>query len=406
MANVFMETLMQILLSGLSEQASRAYLGASLEGASSLLWKPGSQFMAHGNASDTGAVQQRVWLYRAPWAWLAEGSTADPAAALQQWQAEQRAVLQLRRTLRQRILLVNIDRVPAQALCERLGLSYRDQPIHLPDDPLVTVLGSLFEQIAPECWTLYEALEAGAWLPAGEPELRSNRPPATSSGLFELLELLQAGRQQPFTLLQLHEHESAINAMRREIEQTRTMQQSRRSEADKAVAQLLQAQQRLMERETESQLLREQHASLKKQLADALAEQHQALQGFKTAGTGNSSSADENQLLLSQLQQVQQELEKRHLEGQTLNDRYATLRNELDQALATQQQSSKELAGATAKAQALSEENEMLLSQLHLVQEELENYYLANREILAAMDQSNNTLHRARKVMSRVAANV
>lgn len=404
MANVFMETLMQTLLSGLSEQASRAYLGASFDDAYSLQWKPAAQFMTPSDAAGTGTMQQRVWLYRAPWAWLAEGSTADPAAALQQWQAEQRAVLQLRRTLRQRIMLVNIDRVPVQALCERLGVTYRDQPIHFPDDPLAAVLGSMFEQIAPECWTLYEALEAGAWLPSGEPEFRSNRPPATSSGLFELLGLVQAGRQQPFTLLQLHERESTINSLRREVEQTRTMQQSRHSESDKAAAQLQQTQQKLMERETESQLLREQHASLKQQLAEALAEQQQSLQGFKTTDAGNR--ADENQLLLSQLQQVQEELEKRHLESKAFNEKYSKLRKELDQALATQQQSGKELAGATANAQALSEENEMLLSQLHLVQEELENYYLANREMLAAMDQSNNTLHRARKVMSRVAAHV
>lgn len=395
---------MQTLLSGLSEQASRAYLGASFDDAYSLQWKPAAQFMTPADANGTGAMQQRVWLYRAPWAWLADGSTADPAAALQQWQAEQRAVLQLRRTLRQRIMLVNIDRVPVQALCERLGMTYRDQPIHFPDDPLAAVLGSMFEQMAPECWTLYEALEAGAWLPSGEPEFRSNRPPATSSGLFELLELVQAGRQQPFTLLQLHERESTINSLRREVEQTRTTQQSRHSEADKAAAQLQQTQQKLMERETESQLLREQHASLKQQLAEALAEQQQSLQSFKTADAGNR--ADESQLLLAQLQQVQEELEKRHLESKAFNEKYSKLRKELDQALATQQQSGKELAGATANAQALSEENEMLLSQLHLVQEELENYYLANREMLAAMDQSNNTLHRARKVMSRVAAHV
>jgi hypothetical protein len=406
MANIFMETLMQTLLSGLSEQASRAYLGTSFDDMYSLQWKPAAQFMTHTDSSGAGAMHQRVWLYRAPWAWLADGSTANPAGALQQWQAEQRAVLQLRRTLRQRIILVNIDRVPVQALFERLGMTYRDQPIHLPDDPLAVTLGSLFEQMAPECWTLYEALEAGAWLPSGEPEFRSNRPLPTSAGLFELLELVQAGRQQPFTLLQLHERETTINSLRRESEHMRAPQLGRQGESDKAVAQLQLTQQALLEREAESQLLREQHASLKQQLAHALADQKHALQAIKTADTGNESAVEENQLLLSQLHQVQEELEKRHMEAHVLNEKHIKLQKELDQALATQQQSGKDLAGATAKAQALSEENEMLLSQLHLVQEELENYYLANREILAAMDQSNHTLHRARKVISQVAAHV
>lgn len=37
---------MQTLLSGLSEQASRAYVGASFDDAFSIQWKPAAQFMA------------------------------------------------------------------------------------------------------------------------------------------------------------------------------------------------------------------------------------------------------------------------------------------------------------------------------------------------------------------------
>lgn len=74
-------------------------------------------------------------------------------------------MLQLRRTLRQRLILVNIDRVTPQALFERLGLAYNDQPVQLFADPLAATLAGVFEQMAPESWTLYEALEAAAWLP-------------------------------------------------------------------------------------------------------------------------------------------------------------------------------------------------------------------------------------------------
>jgi chromosome segregation ATPase len=134
------------------------------------------------------------------------------------------------------------------------------------------------------------------------------------------------------------------------------------------------------------------------------------------------------------MHQVQEELEKHYLDNVALKEQHATQMQELAQAMAVQQQLTKELEVSRATAtraeqareklsveearlrkeladigtgsQSLTEENELLLAQLHLVQEELENYYLANREILAAMGQSEHTLHRARNVISRLAAHV
>ena len=459
---------MQTLLSGLSEQASRAYVGASLDDTFSFQWKPAAQLIADSDLANGTVSRHAVWFYRAPWNWLADGTTVDVMAALQQWQTEQRAVLQLRRTLRQRLTIVNIDRVTPQALFERLGLAYNDQPVQLFSDPLAATLAGVFEQMAPDIWTLYEALEAAAWLPNGEPEFRSNRPLPTTTGLIELLDLIHAGRQLPNAQLQLHERERALASLRRETEQARNAQQSRHDEREQVLSQLHRAQQALADREAESQRLKDQHSSLQQQLAQAQADKQQAIQAMSAASVDSKPLAEENQLLLAQLHDVQaelekrhqaglaleqqvaalkleaaqaratqqkaqqahadnsaaqrykeeselllaqlhdvqEELEKRHLESQGFNDKYAKLKKQLDQTLAAQQQSGADLAGATANAQALGEENELLLSQLHLVQEELENYYLANREILAAMDQSNHTLHRARKVISRVAANV
>lgn len=402
MATVFMETSMQTLFSGLSEQASRAYVGTSFDDAFSIQWKSAAQFMAEVDSTNAAAARQRVWFYRAPWAWLADGPTGDITAALQQWQAEQRAVLQLRRILRQRLILVNIDRVPAQTLFERLGLAYNDEPQHLFADPLAATLAGVFEQMAPECWTLYEALEAASWLPNGEPEFRANRALPTHAGLVELLELVHAGRQLPNAQLQLHERDRAISVLRREAEQVRSAQHSRQDDRKFVNAQLQRAQQALTEQQAEGQLLKDQLAELKLQLTSTLADKQQGPQASEFSQTGSNALLEENQLLLAQLQQLQEELEKRHFESQASNEKFAKLNNELDQLRAAQQQAGLE----TANAQALSEENELLLSQLHLVQEELENYYLANREMLAAMDQSNHTLHRARKVISRVAAHV
>lgn len=56
---------------------------------------------------------------------------------------------------------------------------------------------------------------------------------------------------------------------------------------------------------------------------------------------------------------------------------------------------------ATSKAQLtdLQQENELLLLQLHLVQEELELYYLANKEMVTALQQANRSMNQARNML-------
>ena len=486
---------MQTLLSGLNEQASRACVGAPLDGAFSMDWQPASLFIAEAEMAAYEPARQWVWLYRAPWAWLAEGDSVDAAAALQQWQAQQRAVLQLRRHLRQHLILVNVDRVAAQPLAERLGLPcYDEQSATAAATPMASTLASLFEQMAPECWTLYEALEAAAWLPKGEPDFRSNRVLPPKEGLGELLELIHAGRQLPSasqqldernkTLqcvgeelkstqaradsalreagIQLAERERAIQDLRREMDKALAAEQSCQEESELLLAQLHQVQEELEKHYLDNVSLKDQHATLKQELAQATADQQQLTKELDIAReaatkaeqargklaeeearlrkeavdirAGSQSLTEENELFLAQLHQVQEELEKHYLDNVSLKDHHTTLEQELAQATAGQQQLTKELdiarEAATkaeqargklaeeearlrkeavdirAGSQSLTEENELFLAQLHQVQEELENYYLANREILAVMGQSEHTLHRARHVISRMAAHV
>jgi hypothetical protein len=398
------EISMQTLISGLNEQACLACVGAPLDGALAMDWQPASLFIAEAEMATGEHTRQWVWLYRAPWAWLAEGDSSNAAAALQQWQVQQHAVLQLRRNLRQHLILVNVDRVATQPLAERLGLPCHDEQSAIATTtPLVSVLAGLFEQTAPECWTLYEALETVAWLPQGEPEFRSNRVLTPNEGLGELLELIHAGRQFPTASQQLDERNKELQHVDQELKKTQARAESAQHEASTQLAEREQAVQELR-RDVDKLLAAEQ--SLK----------------------------EESKLLLAQMHQVQEELEKHYLDNIALKEQHATQMQELAQAMAVQQQLTKELEVARAAAtraeqaraklseeearlrkeladigtgsQSLTEENELLLSQLHLVQEELENYYLANREILAAMGQSEHTLHRARNVISRMAAHV
>ncbi|MCB1921657.1 MAG: hypothetical protein KDJ28_17025, partial [Candidatus Competibacteraceae bacterium] len=53
----------------------------------------------------------------------------------------------------------------------------------------------------------------------------------------------------------------------------------------------------------------------------------------------------------------------------------------------------------------LEQENELLLLQLHQVQEELESYFLANRELLMTLKSSQALLTRSRMVIGRLALN-
>jgi len=393
---------MQTFVSGLSEQASFTALGGA-SGSAPLQWLTAGDFIAQAlAAADDEAGGQWLWLYRAPWALLAQGGSQPSAEVLAQWQAQQRAVLQLRRHLRQRLVLVNVDRVATPLLAERFGvLAEGSLPEQKPVAPLLSTLANLFEQMAPECWELYESLEAAAWLPEGEPEFRTNRSLPRAAELTELLDLVRAGKQL-----------AAVN-------------------------------QRLDERETELQQLNEQLSSAQaasetteQQAQQQLIEHQQALQAARTQTEAlqaeKQSLTEENELLLNQLHQVQEELEKHYLDAVSLKEKQAALEKELAQSKAAHQQASSELAAASgkateaeqacqklatelaslqqekaelqARAQSDAEENELLLNQLHQVQEELENYYLANREILTVMDQSEQTLHRARGVISRMAA--
>lgn len=482
---------MQTLLSGLSEEASHAYVGAPLDGAVSMDWQPASRFLSEAVMATDNPARRWVWLYRAPWAWLAEGTSVDAAAALHQWQVQQRAVLQLRRHLRQHLILINVDRVTAPTLATLLGFSCRDEHLEAPSaSPLVATLASLFEEMASEFWTLYETLEAVAWLPNGEAEFRSNRVSPPSEGLNELLELIHAGTQLPAARQELRERNDALNCIREEMRSTQAKAdgalhaastelaerdqalQYFRQEMDKAQSaergykekgellldQLHQLQEELEKHHLDKISFTQGHITLTQELVQATCDRQQLtndLDGAR-ADAANAERArgklaeeearllneitqirvssqsvrEENNLLVSQLHQVQEELEKSCVQNVSFSRLHAALKQELTQAAADQQQLAKNLDDARATlvqveqmrvkisegdaqlrkeaadiragSQSVVEENDVLLAQLLQVQEELEHYYLANRDIGVAMGQSERTLHRARNVISRM----
>jgi hypothetical protein len=88
----------------------------------------------------------------------------------------------------------------------------------------------------------------------------------------------------------------------------------------------------------------------------------------------------ENELLLSQLHQVQEELERHFVENRQL----APLREEVRALRETASKAELKTVAfgeVEISLKETKEENEMLLLQLHQVQEELEHYFLQNREL-------------------------
>lgn len=249
-----------------------------------------------------------------------------------------------------------------------------------PDAPLALLVADTLLRDQPESRQLYEELQAAANLP-----LALDDEPGRDTALA-----LQAW--------------AALNAQRqRQRHQDKLLQQL---EAGQAQAEALAAEHwRLLQAE---QQLRAQDA----QTHDAaLADLSTARQQIEQQ---QRELQQDNELLLSQLHQVQEELERHYLNSQQQATQLEALSAQQQQAeqqaaqlkerlAAAEQRAAEATRQAQAKAQELksaqselselqarpavdpqlSEENDLLLTQLHRVQEELERYYLENQRLKA-----------------------
>lgn len=117
-----------------------------------------------------------------------------------------------------------------------------------------------------------------------------------------------------------------------------------------------------------AELLRQVHAEYQR-VDEALTQSRAQLEAAQARHTGDS------QRLLANVRQLQEELERQRKHKLELEQRQAELLSErktVDEAAAAHNE---------RKLKELGEENELLLSQLHQVQEELERYYLENQRL-------------------------
>ena len=163
------------------------------------------------------------------------------------------------------------------------------------------------------------------------------------------------------------------------------------------------AQQQLQEQEQEISALKDRFDEQKKQgeqeLKTLRADNAKIIKEFNAqlalSDDSLKSSTQENELLLLQLHQVQEELEHHFLQGtelQTLLDGHIEAKATSDQEKTTLIEQcdalSHELAALNQQSQQITEshlkaseqENELLLLQLHQVQEELEHYFLQHQD--------------------------
>lgn len=112
----------------------------------------------------------------------------------------------------------------------------------------------------------------------------------------------------------------------------------------------------------------------------------------------------ENAQVLTQLHQVQEQLEQFYLDNKTLKENevgYESKLKELNEAQIQLQTLQPELKKLETLPE-LEQENSMLLSQLHHVQEELERYYLENQTYKQAA--TNPSLHNANSLVHEYTA--
>ena len=302
--------------------------------------------------------------------------------ALNTWLAYNRELLRFYKANKQRAILVDATHISAHPLrlahtCQKqLGLGTLDWQ-QLANETSLTpathtpnpAARKLAKQLAQACTPLLNpttALATTASAPGGK------------SKLAELLGIFGKTRQLSDLNQQLQRTQAEHAQTQAELEQ-----------ANQLLAELAQHKQTL-EQQTQAQLKETQ------------------------------AHKEEGELLLAQLHQVQEELEKHFLANKQSQEQLAQAKTAADKAKADLEAKLKQAAEAKVKVEAdktaadkakteaekakldATQEAELLLQQLHQVQEELENYYLKNKQLEQGAQTLQTTQDRLTRLLARL----
>jgi DNA repair exonuclease SbcCD ATPase subunit len=370
---------MELFISGyLEEDALEQGYGAAT--GATVTWLNPDDFVERCRTAENSRSDQHwIWLYRGPWSLAA--APLDISADQQfirNWSERQRVLLKLRHELPTTVLLVNRDTTTAHELFSALGLQPlpTNAPIFHDQVDLTTALGKLFEWIDPYCWEVFEALEATALITTGNPLFRNRLAPPPPETLHQIATLLKAGRRLPEAEQELTEQRQTVNDLQNELNDLK-------QENELLLLQLHQVQEELeklfVQKSDQSDFLEEENKKLTQIAAQAKQECQILERKLTELSTAQKKSADT-------LKKVQQANTNLLAEKEALAERITEI----------EQRAAHELKG-------LQDENELLLLQLHQVQEELESYFLAGQQMGATLTRSQHTMDQARLLLCRLA---
>lgn len=307
------------------------------------------------------------------------------ARTLEFWRAYHLALLDQYRRNEGNALLINGDRtVVMDALLPRLEQAFGAQfaptcsksaaGIDSLNDTRRESFSQIVDSLAPECLELYAELESCAELMGRQPEFEFGGLDQQKTQTLEMLQLLvETGRINRV----LNRHGLSASDLGTRLDASR---QEQRRLADSVEQNL----HKLSVCQDEIRSLHDQCAQLSTKAA---------------ASEANTKTLqNENELLLLQLHQVQEELKRSGLlcqkneeqltkaraeHNKLVTDRQAEierLTKERDQAKQLYQQLNSDRSASEASTKKLRNDNDLLLLQLHQVQEELEHYYLLNQK--------------------------
>lgn len=260
------------------------------------------------------------------------------------------------------------ESVPVPDLPLSLAPNPYEQQSPLDADALAHLLARQLLQAHPQAIQLYEELQAAATLAHGM-DAQPDVPALQMQGSLATYQAWQALVQQCLHL----------------------QEQTRRIRAQAAQIKLLQQQMEQASSLTQKKALRLEE--LQTLLVNAQENHQQQTQKIAQTLAQKQAAEEEGRLLLEQLHKVQEELENHYLQVQQQEKALAELpkvkadlkavQGKVQQLQQSEEQLKKQLQAERTKAPAadLQEENKLLLTQLHKVQEELERYYQENSRL-------------------------
>jgi len=443
---------MEVIISGLLEEDALEQGYGAVSGATVAWLAPDDFIKRWSKKAGLGTDQCWIWLYRSPWSLLAaQLKLSTNHDILEEWEDYQRNILKMRHNNPEMLILINRDATTAHELFASLKLRPWGNEIQLSkkQHDLSTAFGKLFEWIAPPYWEIFEALEATARIPNGNPVFRDNLDPPSLECVLQISKYITAGRHLPELEHELAVQQQVAQDLQNKVKDLQVTVNAYNEIEQKnnlLVRQLHQSQEELkkssIEYSNRCTILEEENKTQTQQIRQA----HQQCKVLKEklvkANDGEEKSSlelkdleEKNDLLLMQLHQAQEEMQKITIahsdrvttlekENRMLEQRAEKVRQqyedltkkfgELSEAEKKSATTLKELRKANEALRTekndlekhdkeIEEENELLLLQLHQVQEELESHFLANKQMKETLIHSHKSMDQARLLLCRLA---